>query len=217
MAVQGGRPSRRQVLKGAAFGAGVGFVGSWRLAGAQAKKPVVIGLTCDATGTFADSGPADRRGMILAIEEQNSRGGVLGRPIEHRWEDSETDASVAVRKARRLIERDKIDFMMGALSSGVAAPISELAQRYGIIYFNSNSSADTVSGEKCQRVNFVWDANNWMFANALGPLVVKNLGKKWSSSPTTTWGEERDGGHARRHEESRGGGAGRAVRPAGHA
>jgi branched-chain amino acid transport system substrate-binding protein len=104
---------------------------------------------------------------------------VLGRRIEHKWEDTETDASVAVRKAQRLIERDKIDFMMGALSSGVAAPLSDLAQRYGIIYFNSNSSADTVTNEKCHRTNFVWDANNWMFANALGPLVVKNLGTKW--------------------------------------
>ena len=84
---------------------------------------------------------------------------VLGRPIEPRWEDTETDPSVAVRKAQKLIERDKIDFMIGALSSGVAAPLSELAQRYGIIYFNSNSSADTVTNDKCQRVNFVWDAN----------------------------------------------------------
>jgi len=172
--------TRRQVLKGAAgFGAGVGFIGNWRWARAQAKKPILIGLTCDATGTFADSGQAERRGMILAIEEFNAKGGVLGRPIEHKWEDTETDASVAVRKAQRLIERDKIDFMMGALSSGVAAPLSELAQRYGIIYFNSNSSSDTVTNEKCQRVNFAWDANNWMFANALGPLVAKDLGKKW--------------------------------------
>ena len=172
--------TRRQVLKAAAgFGAGVGFIGNWRWARAQAKKPIVIGLTCDATGTFADSGQAERRGMILAIEEFNAKGGVLGRPIEHKWEDTETDPSVAVRKAQRLIERDKIDFMMGALSSGVAAPLSDLAQRYGIIYCNSNSSSDTVTNEKCQRTNFVWDANNWMFANALGPLVVKELGKKW--------------------------------------
>ena len=117
--------------------------------------------------------------MILAIEEQNAKGGVLGRPVEASWEDTETDPSVAVRKAQKLIERDKIDFMIGALSSGVAAPLSELAQRYGIVYFNSNSSADTVSGEKCQRVNFVWDANGYMFNQALGPLVAKNLGKKW--------------------------------------
>ena len=177
---QGFLVTRRAALKAAAgIGAGVGFVGPWRWARAQGGKPIVIGLTCDATGTFADSGQADRRGMILAIEEQNAKGGVVGRKIEYRWEDTETDPSVAVRKAQRLIERDRIDFMMGALSSGVAAPLSELAQRHGIIYFNSNSSADTVSGEKCQRVNFVWDANNWMFANALGPLVVKNLGTKW--------------------------------------
>ena len=172
--------TRRQVLKAAAgIGAGVGFIGNWRWARAQAKKPIVIGLTCDATGTFADSGQAERRGMILAIEEFNAKGGVLGRPIEHKWEDTETDASVAVRKAQRLIERDKIDFMMGALSSGVAGPLSQLAQRYGIIYCNSNSSADTVTNDNCQRTNFVWDANTWMFANALGPLVSKELGKKW--------------------------------------
>jgi len=175
-----GTITRRQMLTGAAaFGAGVGLIGPWRRASAQGKKALLIGLTCDATGTFADSGQADRRGMILAIEEQNARGGVLGRPIEYKWEDTETDASVAVRKAQRLIERDRIDFMIGALSSGVAAPLSDLAQRYGIIYFNSNSSADTVTNEKCQRTNFVWDANNWMFANALGPLVVKNLGTRW--------------------------------------
>jgi branched-chain amino acid transport system substrate-binding protein len=175
-----GRSTRRTFLKtGAALGVGVAFVGPWRWARAQARKPILIGLTCDATGTFADSGQADRRGMILAIEEANARGGVLGRPVEHRWEDTETDASVAVRKAQRLIERDRIDFMIGALSSGVAAPLSELAQRHGIVYFNSNSSADTVSGEKCQRVNFVWDANNWMFANALAPLVSKTLGTRW--------------------------------------
>jgi len=172
--------TRRQVLKAAAgIGAGVGFIGNWRWARAQAKKPIVIGLTCDATGTFADSGQAERRGMILAIEEFNAKGGVLGRPIEHKWEDTETDASVAVRKAQRLIERDKIDFMIGALSSGVAGPLSQLAQRYGIIYCNSNSSADTVTNDNCQRTNFVWDANTWMFANALGPLVSKELGKKW--------------------------------------
>ena len=174
------RLTRRTFLRsGAAVGIGAAFVGPWRWARAQGRKPILIGLTCDATGTFADSGQADRRGMILAIEEANARGGVVGRPVEHRWEDTETDASVAVRKAQRLIERDRVDFLIGALSSGVAAPLSELAQRHGIVYFNSNSSADTVSNEKCQRVNFVWDANGYMFNQALGPLVAKSLGTKW--------------------------------------
>ena len=172
--------TRRTFLKGGlAVGADAAFVGPWGWARAQARKPILIGLTCDATGTFADSGQADRRGMILAIEEQNARGGVLGRSIEHKWEDTATDASVAVRVAQRMIERDRIDFMIGALSSGVAAPLSELAQRHGIIYCNSNSSADSVTNEKCQRVNFVWDANGYMFNQALGPLVAKTLGTRW--------------------------------------
>ena len=174
-----GLTRRKLIATGAAIGVGVGLIGPWRWARAQARKPIVIGLTCDATGSFAEPGQADRRGMILAIEEFNAKGGVLGRPIEMRSEDTESDPSAAVRKAQRLIERDKIDFMIGAMSSAVAAPLSELAQRHGIIYCNSNSSSDTVSNEKCQRVNFVWDASNWMFANALGPLVAKTLGKKW--------------------------------------
>jgi branched-chain amino acid transport system substrate-binding protein len=167
------------VKGGLTVGAGVAFVGPWRWARAQARTPILIGLTCDATGTFADSGQADRRGMILAIEEANAGGGVLGRLVEHTWEDTATDASVAVRVAQRMIERDRIDFMIGALSSGVAAPLSALAQRHGIIYCNSNSSSDTVTNEKCQRTSFAFDANNAMFATALGPLVAKNLGKRW--------------------------------------
>lgn len=175
----GGLTRRKFIATGAAIGVGVGFIGPWRWARAQARKPIVIGVTCDATGSFAEPGQADRRGIMLAIEEFNAKGGVLGRPIEVRTEDTESDPSAAVRKAQRLIERDKIDFMIGAMSSAVAAPLSELGQRYGIIYCNTNSSSDTVSNEKCQRVNFVWDASNWMFANALGPLVARNLGKKW--------------------------------------
>ena len=50
----GTRITRRNILKGAAaLGAGVGFIGPWRRARAQGKKAILIGLTCDATGTFA--------------------------------------------------------------------------------------------------------------------------------------------------------------------
>jgi branched-chain amino acid transport system substrate-binding protein len=178
--MRSGRLTRRAFLtRGLAAGAGVAFVGPWRWARAQSGKPILLGLTCDASGAFADSGQADRRGMILAIEEFNAKGGVLGRPIEHRWEDTATDPSVAVRVAQRMIERDRIDFMIGALASGVAAPLSDLAQRHGIVYCNSNSSSDTVTNEKCQRTSFAFDANNYMFATALGPLVARTLGKKW--------------------------------------
>lgn len=171
--------SRRRIIQsGLAFGAAA--VGApWSRAHGQAAKPIVIGVTCDATGPFADPGQADQRGIILAIEEFNQKGGVLGRKIEYLVEDTAGDASVATRKAQRLIERDSIDFMVGAMSSGVAAPLSELGQRHGIIFCNTNSSGDAVTGEKCQRVNFAWDVNVTMLTNALGELVAKSLGRRW--------------------------------------
>ena len=169
--------SRRTVIQsGLALGVSAGIAP--RRALAQAK-PIKIGLTCDATGAFADPGQADQRGIILAIEEANAKGGVLGRKLEYAVEDTESDASAAVRKAQRLIERNEIDFMVGAMSSAVAAPLSELGQRHGIIFCNTNSSSDTVTNAKCQRVNFAWDVNVTMLTNAIAELVVTKLGTRW--------------------------------------
>jgi len=70
----GTRITRRNILKGAAaLGAGVGFIGPWRRARAQGKKAILIGLTCDATGTFADSGQADRRRALEDIPPWDPR------------------------------------------------------------------------------------------------------------------------------------------------
>jgi branched-chain amino acid transport system substrate-binding protein len=172
--------SRRTFLKyGAAVSVGGITIGKLSSVRGQTTRPIVIGLTSDASGNYADSGAADRRGNIMAIEEFNAKGGVLGRKIEYKHEDTETDPSAGSRKAKRLIERDRVDFLIGALSSGVANAISEVAQREGIIYFNTNSSSDSVTNENCHRTNFAVDANNHMFTYALGPWVAGNLGKRW--------------------------------------
>jgi branched-chain amino acid transport system substrate-binding protein len=180
----GRKITRRTFMKnslvcGAALGMGGVTLGTWRSAQAQTKRPIVIGITSDASGNYADSGAAERRGMFMAIEECNAKGGLIGRKVEYKHEDTETDPSAGARKAKRLIERDRVDALIGACSSGVANAISEVAQREGIIFFNTNSSSDTVTNENCHRTNFACDANNHMFTYALGPWVAQNLGKKW--------------------------------------
>ncbi len=183
--------SRRTFLKyGAAVSIGGIAIGRSAFVRGQATKPILIGITSDASGNFAESGAAERRGIIMAIEEFNAKGGVLRRKIEYKHEDTETDPSAASRKAKRLIERERVDFLIGALSSGCANAISEVAQREGIIYFNTNSSADSVSNEKCHRINFACDANNHMFSYALGPWVAQNMGKRWYFlTADYTWGK----------------------------
>jgi branched-chain amino acid transport system substrate-binding protein len=172
--------SRRAFLKGVTVLSASGLaLKPWGIARGQTKKPILIGIPSDASGTYADSGAAERRGMLMALEDFNAKGGLLKRKIEYKFEDTETDPSAAGRKAKRLIEREHVDFLIGGLSSGCANAISEIAQREGIVYFNTNGSSDSVTNENCHRVNFAVDANNHQFSFALAPWVAKNLGKRW--------------------------------------
>ncbi len=146
---------------------------------AASDTPILIGITSDASGQYANSGASDRRGMLMAIEEFNAKGGVLGRKIEYIHIDTETTPATGSRVAERLITRNKVAFLVGAVSSGVANAISQVAQKYGVIYLNTNSSSPTESGKNCHRVKFVWDGNGTNFAKAAVQNTIKTFGEKW--------------------------------------
>ena len=166
--------TRRGMLRtAAAIGGVAAFSGPWKHNRAYAQatdKPIRIGLTSDASGQYANSGASDRRGMLMAVAEANAAGGVLGRKIETFHLDTETTAATGSRVAERMITREDCGFLVGAVSSGVANAISQVAQRYGVIYMNTNSSSPTESGENCHRVKFVWDGNGANFSKA----AIKN-------------------------------------------
>lgn len=146
---------------------------------AQGAKPLVIGLTTDDSGQYANSGGDERRGILMAIAEANAKGGVLGRKIETVHVDTETNPATGSRVAERMITRDGAAFLIGGVSSGVANAISQVAQKYGVIYFNTNSSAPTEAGENCHRVKFVWDGNGTNFSKAAVQSAIKIYGKNW--------------------------------------
>ena len=175
--------SRRGLLKSTGAAAGLATVfGPWRhnrVYAAATDKPIKIGITSDASGQYANSGASDRRGMAMAIAEFNERGGVLGRKIETIHLDTETTPATGSRVAERLISREECGFMIGAVSSGVANAISQVAQKYGTVYLNTNSSSPTESGKNCHRVKFVWDGNGGNFAKAAVRNTIDAVGKKW--------------------------------------
>jgi len=175
---------RRSLIATLAAGAGAAtFFGPWKVhhAWAQAaqKKPLIIGLTMDASGQYGASGGEERLGAMMAIKEFNDKGGVLGRHIEALHMDTETTPATASRVAERLITRNEAAFLVGALHSGVANAISQVAQKYGCVYFNCNSSSPTESGKDCHRTKFVWDGNGTNFAKAIVRNTIKVSGKNW--------------------------------------
>jgi branched-chain amino acid transport system substrate-binding protein len=173
--------NRRKLMQ--MLAAGTAFYGPWKVhhAWAQAaqKKPLIIGLTMDASGQFGASGTMERLGAMMAIREFNEKGGVLGRPIEALHIDTETTPATGSRVAERMITRNEVAFLIGALSSGVANAIGQVAQKYGCVYLNSNSSSPTESGRDCKRVKFVWDGNGTNFAQAIVKNAIKVSGGNW--------------------------------------
>jgi len=176
---------RRRLLGASAAGAAsvAGFFGPWAVhrvwAQAAQAKPLVIGLTMDASGQYGASGGEERLGAMMAIKEFNDKGGVLGRRIEALHMDTETTPATGSRVAERMITRNDAAFLIGAVHSGVANAISQVAQKYGCIFLNTNSSSPTESGKDCHRVKFVWDGNGSNFAHAIVKNAVKASGREW--------------------------------------
>jgi branched-chain amino acid transport system substrate-binding protein len=148
-------------------------------AGAADDSVVRLGVISPASGNYADLGAAERLGITMAVEEINAQGGVLGKKVEMIVEDTETNPEVGARKAKKLIEKDDVHFLIGAISSSVAIAISEVAQRDYKIYFNTNTNSDECTGERCHRTNFRVGPNNHMLVYGVAPYIARNFGKNW--------------------------------------
>jgi hypothetical protein len=100
--------SRRGVLKGSlmagALAGTASYFGPWkenRVWAQGAAKPIKLGLTCDASGQYGNSGQDDLRGIQMAIDEANAKGGVLGRKVTWITADTETTPATGSRIAER--------------------------------------------------------------------------------------------------------------------
>lgn len=97
---------------------------------APGGKPIVLGVAISLTGRFADGGKYSLQGYQLWVEQQNARGGLLGRPIALKYYDDQSDATTGVRLYERLVNEDKVDLLVGAYGTAMTAPTANVAQRY---------------------------------------------------------------------------------------
>src|SRR5262249_2385975 len=111
---------RRTLLK-AGLAAGALQVTSPFIIKARAEAPIKIGFNDPLTGVYAALGKNEQHGIEYAIEQINGKGGILGRQVELLVEDSTSgDVGTAVQKAHKLIDRDKVDFLLGNVNSAMA-------------------------------------------------------------------------------------------------
>jgi branched-chain amino acid transport system substrate-binding protein len=91
---------------------------------AQAQEPVKIGLVAALSGNSALSGEAITRGLAIAIDEVNARGGVLGgRKLTLVRRDDESNPAKGQLAARELIEKEKVAVLFGGLDTPVSVAL----------------------------------------------------------------------------------------------
>lgn len=94
----------------------------WR----RAEAPIVVGLLHSRTGPLALNEKAMLDAEVMAIEEINEAGGLLGRRVKYIIADGESDPRIFGREARRLIEAEKVDVIFGAMTSACRRAVDEV-------------------------------------------------------------------------------------------
>ena len=99
-----------------------------------------IAILAPLSGPVPTFGVSTRDGALLAIEEWNAKGGVLKKKVVPIVEDSQCTPDPAVNAANKVIDQDKVKFIMGEVCSSASIPVSEIANAKKIIQISGTST-----------------------------------------------------------------------------
>ncbi len=100
-------------------------------AGTPSGEPVVVGSTLSLTGAFAATGAIHKIVGEMFIERLNASTGLLGRPVEWKLLDDETDANKVTQLYERLITQEQVDLLLGPYATPNIIPAIAVAERHG--------------------------------------------------------------------------------------
>ena len=96
----------------------------------EAQPPIRIGASLSLTGIGAVGGQAMHRGYQLCVKHMNEKGGVLGRKLELVLYDDGLDPATAVRLYEKLITQDKVDLVLGPISSPITDAVANVTEKH---------------------------------------------------------------------------------------
>jgi branched-chain amino acid transport system substrate-binding protein len=173
-----GKFGRRTVLQVAAA-AGAAQLAPPFIISARGEETVKLGLDNPLTGVYAATGKNELTGCQLAVEQINAKGGILGRQAELLIEDSSSgDAGTAVQKARKLIDRDKVNFLLGNVNSGLSLAMAQVSNEKRILHIVPGGHTDAITGSTCHWNVFRVCNTTRMLTNAIAKSLMDRYGKK---------------------------------------
>jgi branched-chain amino acid transport system substrate-binding protein len=125
---------------------------------AHAEDSVKVGVITTLSGPPAVLGQQLRNGFALAVKDLGGKLG--GRAAEVFVADDELKPDVAVTKAKSLIDRDKVDFVVGPIFSNILGAIAKPVTEANVILISPNAGTSTFAGKECNPNLFVTSYQN---------------------------------------------------------
>jgi branched-chain amino acid transport system substrate-binding protein len=164
-----------QVTAGTALAAAPAL---FHIARSQPNKPVRIGFPTPLTGPFSAEAQDQVRAAEMAIKEFNAAGGWKGRMAELLVRDDKLNPGEAATRTLELIEKDKVDFIVGSLSAATQLSINGVCRERKVL-FNSISQSDAINEAKDWSLFTFHEAlNPHMTSGAVARYVFPKTGKK---------------------------------------
>jgi branched-chain amino acid transport system substrate-binding protein len=155
------------------------------------EKPIKLGAMFISSGPLGGYGINGQRAITMALEEINAAGGILGKKLEFVFGDTKLKPEVAVDLAEKFINDDKVDFLMGPTSSGVALSLSEVARKHKKILVNTQAATHVLTGAKFNPYLFSTMSNVMMHSRAGAYFMASKPCKRWMCiAPDYNYGHE---------------------------
>src|ERR671918_374718 len=113
-------------------------------AGSESEDPITIGISLPLTGDFAEPGKGVQRGYEAWAKIVNDGGGLLGRKLELKVLDDQSNADRVVSDYEQLIGQDQVDLVFGPFSTRLVVPSARVAEEYGMLFVEPAGAAPEV-------------------------------------------------------------------------
>src|ERR1700674_1922834 len=142
---------------------------------ARARDALKIGVILPASGVYTQLGDEITKGMRLYFDQMRNKAG--GRDIQVIAENESSDPSVAVTKATKLIQSDKVDLLAGIVATPAAYAIRDLVHSTQTVLVVANAGGNALTRARKSPYIFRTSFTAWQFGFPLGKWVADHLTK----------------------------------------
>ena len=144
------RENARRIVAVAIVLIALATAGTGASAPAQSGDPIVIGSTLSLTGAFGATGVIHKAAGETFVRWINSNGGLMGRPVEWKLLNDESDPAKVSALYERLISQDEVDLIMGPYATPNIVAAQAVAQRHGYVLPNHTAVLTYALTYDCQ-------------------------------------------------------------------